>query len=110
MVSIVGGGICGCCLAARRKSSSAPTRGELTPNFDKRGDVEILVWQSAAIARRGSSMNEKSNRRRGGFKLMGVAGRAGLSGVVGDEDRFGVSGRAEVSIDSGAGRGLGEGR
>ena len=110
MMSIVGGEISGCCLTARRKSSSAPTRGEVTPNFDKRGDVEILVWQSAAIARRGSSMRDKFNRRRGGCKLVGVAGRAGLSGVVGVEDRLGVSGRAEVSIDSGAGRGFGEGR
>ena len=42
---------------------------------------------------------------------MGVEGNAGLSGVVGVEDRLGVSGRAEsVSIDSGAGRDCGVGR
>ena len=112
MVSMVGGGISGCCLTARRNSfSSAPTRGDVTPNFDRRVEEGAFGWLSAAIARRGSSISDKFNRRRRGVNDVGVEGNAGLSGVVGVEDRLGVSERAEsVSIDSGAGRDCGVGR
>ena len=99
---MVGGGVSGCCLTARRCESSGPHSGDVTPNFERYGEAEEgLGWFIAAMARRGSSIMDKFSRRRWGE--VGVAGIVGLSGVVGVAHRLGVCGcsKSDSMQDSG---------
>ena len=90
MVSMMGSSASSGCFHAKRKASpGVVTRGDETPNLDSFEDAGRFGW-AFAVASRGSSICERSRRRRRGrVAERGVGGSVGLSGVVGVDARLG---------------------